>query len=71
MGGFGREVCFQRQKVKGMLQFRGKLQGKPITQVLKEENPAITTWMMKGDFPLDTEKKNFTQVKLRGFQIKK
>ena len=43
----------------------GKLKGKTITQVLKEE-PGYYDWMMKGDFPLDTKRK-LTQVKLRGF----
>ncbi|MFO7822785.1 MAG: exonuclease domain-containing protein [Cyclobacterium sp.] len=46
----------------------GKLKGKPITQVLKEE-PGYYDWMMKGDFPLDTKRK-LTQVKLRGFNQK-
>ncbi len=43
----------------------GKLKGKTIAQVLKEE-PGYYDWMMKGDFPLDTKRK-LTQVKLRGF----
>lgn len=43
----------------------GKLKGKTIEQVLKEE-PGYYDWMMKGDFPLDTKRK-LTQVKLRGF----
>ncbi|MEX2568093.1 MAG: exonuclease domain-containing protein [Cyclobacteriaceae bacterium] len=43
----------------------GKLKGKSIETVLKEE-PGYYDWMMKGDFPLDTKRK-LTQVKLRGF----
>ncbi|MEX2514250.1 MAG: exonuclease domain-containing protein [Cyclobacteriaceae bacterium] len=46
----------------------GKLKGKSIETVLKEE-PGYYDWMMKGDFPLDTKRK-LTQVKLRGFNKK-
>jgi len=41
----------------------GKHKNKPVIQVLQEE-PTYYTWMMRGDFPLDTKRK-LTQIKLQ------
>ncbi len=43
----------------------GKHKGKPVEQVLKEE-PSYFSWMMNGDFPLNT-KQVLTAIKLRSF----
>jgi len=43
----------------------GKHKGKPVELVLKEE-PSYYSWMMKGDFPLNT-KQVLTAIKLRSF----
>jgi len=43
----------------------GKHKGKPVEQVLKEE-PSYYSWMMNGDFPLNT-KQVLTAIKLRSF----
>jgi len=47
----------------------GKHKDKPILDVLQKE-PSYYDWMMQGDFPLDTKRK-LTEIKLRGFGIKK
>lgn len=41
----------------------GKHKGKPVSQVFKEE-PSYYSWMMDGDFPLNT-KQALTKIKLR------
>lgn len=41
----------------------GKHKGKPVAEVLKKE-PSYYTWMMEGDFPLNT-KQMLTKIKLR------
>ncbi len=43
----------------------GKHKGKPVEKVLEEE-PSYYSWMMNGDFPLDT-KRVLTEIKLRTF----
>jgi DNA polymerase-3 subunit epsilon len=43
----------------------GKHKGKPVVQVFKEE-PSYFSWMMNGDFPLNT-KQVITAIKLRSF----
>jgi DNA polymerase-3 subunit epsilon len=43
----------------------GKHKGKPVVQVFKEE-PSYYSWMMNGDFPLNT-KQVLTAIKLRSF----
>jgi DNA polymerase-3 subunit epsilon len=43
----------------------GKHKGKPVVQVFKEE-PSYYSWMMNGDFPLNT-KQVITAIKLRSF----
>jgi DNA polymerase-3 subunit epsilon len=43
----------------------GKHKGKPVEQVLREE-PSYYSWMMNGDFPLNT-KQVLTAIKLRSF----
>ncbi len=43
----------------------GKHKGKPVEQVLKEE-PSYYSWMMNGDFPLNT-KQVLTAIKVRSF----
>jgi len=43
----------------------GKHKGKPVEQVFKEE-PSYYSWMMNGDFPLNT-KQVLTAIKLRSF----
>jgi len=43
----------------------GKHKGKPVAQVFKEE-PSYYSWMMNGDFPLNT-KQVLTAIKLRSF----
>jgi DNA polymerase-3 subunit epsilon len=43
----------------------GKHKGKPVVQVFKEE-PSYFSWMMNGDFPLNT-KQVLTAIKLRSF----
>lgn len=43
----------------------GKHKGKPVELVLKEE-PSYYSWMMNGDFPLNT-KQVLTAIKLRSF----
>lgn len=47
----------------------GKHRNKPVEEVFKKE-PAYYDWMMKNDFPLDT-KRRLTEIKLRGFNMKK
>jgi len=46
----------------------GKHKGKTVEQVLKEE-PSYYSWMMNGDFPLNT-KQVLTAIKLRSFSNK-
>lgn len=46
----------------------GKYKGYPVEEVLKKE-PAYYSWMMNGDFPLNTKQK-LTEIKLRGFNKK-
>ena len=46
----------------------GKYKNRLISEVLEKE-PNYYDWMMKGDFPLDTNRK-LTQIKLRNFNIK-
>jgi DNA polymerase-3 subunit epsilon len=43
----------------------GKHKGKPVEQVFREE-PSYYSWMMNGDFPLNT-KQVITAIKLRSF----
>lgn len=43
----------------------GKHKGKPVVQVFREE-PSYYSWMMNGDFPLNT-KQVLTAIKLRSF----
>ncbi len=43
----------------------GKHKGKPVAQVFREE-PSYYSWMMNGDFPLNT-KQVLTAIKLRSF----
>jgi DNA polymerase-3 subunit epsilon len=43
----------------------GKHKGKTVEQILKEE-PSYYSWMMNGDFPLNT-KQVLTAIKLRSF----
>ena len=43
----------------------GKHMGKPVAQVFREE-PSYYSWMMNGDFPLNT-KQVLTAIKLRSF----
>ncbi|HWR74976.1 MAG TPA: 3'-5' exonuclease [Bacteroidales bacterium] len=43
----------------------GKHKGKPVVQVFKDE-PSYFSWMMNGDFPLNT-KQVLTAIKLRSF----
>ncbi len=40
----------------------GKHKGRPVVEVLKSE-PSYYSWMMEGDFPLDTKRK-LTEIKL-------
>ncbi|MGK7394082.1 MAG: exonuclease domain-containing protein [Candidatus Cyclobacteriaceae bacterium M3_2C_046] len=47
----------------------GKHKNKPVQEVMEKE-PNFYDWMMKGDFPLDTKRK-LTQIKLKGFNLKK
>lgn len=47
----------------------GKHKDRKVTEVLEKE-PAFYDWMMKGEFPLDTKRK-LTEIKLRGFNLKK
>lgn len=46
----------------------GKYKGRLVEEVLKLE-PAYYSWMMNGDFPLNTKQK-LTEIKLRGFNAK-
>lgn len=46
----------------------GKYKGRLVEEVLKQE-PAYYSWMMNGDFPLNTKQK-LTEIKLRGFNAK-
>lgn len=46
----------------------GKYKGHPVEEVLKKE-PAYYSWMINGDFPLNTKQK-LTEIKLRGFNKK-
>lgn len=46
----------------------GKYKGLLVEEVLKQE-PAYYSWMMNGDFPLNTKQK-LTEIKLRGFNAK-
>ena len=46
----------------------GKYKGRLVEEVLKQE-PAYYSWMMNGDFPLNTKQK-LTELKLRGFNAK-
>ena len=43
----------------------GKHKGKPVEQVFREE-PSYYSWMMNGDFPLNT-KQVITAIKVRSF----
>ena len=43
----------------------GKYKGRLVEEVLKQD-PAYYSWMMNGDFPLNTKQK-LTEIKLRGF----
>jgi DNA polymerase-3 subunit epsilon len=47
----------------------GKHKDRKVTEVLEKE-PAFYDWMMKGEFPLDTKRK-LTEIKLRGFNLRK
>jgi DNA polymerase-3 subunit epsilon len=47
----------------------GKHKNKKVADVLKEE-PSYYDWVMNGDFPMDTKRK-LTEIKLRGFNMKK
>ncbi|QHT70323.1 3'-5' exonuclease [Rhodocytophaga rosea] len=47
----------------------GKHKDRKVTEVLEKE-PAFYDWMMKGEFPLDTKRK-LTEIKLRGFNLKR
>jgi DNA polymerase-3 subunit epsilon len=42
----------------------GKYKGLPVTEVLKRE-PGYYSWMMQGDFPLNT-KRVLSQIRARG-----
>lgn len=44
----------------------GKHKNRKVADVLREE-PSYYSWMMNGDFPLDTKRK-LTEIRLRGFQ---
>ena len=44
----------------------GKHRGKPVAEVLEKE-PSYYSWMMNGDFPLNT-KQVLTQIRLRGLK---
>ena len=46
----------------------GKYKGRLVEVFLKQE-PAYYSWMMNGDFPLNTKQK-LTEIKLRGFNAK-
>ena len=46
----------------------GKYKGRLVEEVLKQD-PAYYSWMMNGDFPLNTKQK-LTEIKLRGFNAK-
>jgi DNA polymerase-3 subunit epsilon len=46
----------------------GKYKGRLVTEVL-ENDPAYYSWIMNGDFPLNT-KKMLTEIKLRSFNSK-
>lgn len=46
----------------------GKYKGRLVEEVLKQE-PAYYSWMMNGDFPLNTKQK-LTEIKLRRFNAK-
>ena len=46
----------------------GKYKGRLVEEVLKQEH-AYYSWMMNGDFPLNTKQK-LTEIKLRGFNAK-
>lgn len=46
----------------------GKYKGRLVEEVLKQE-PAYYSWMMNGDFPLNTKQK-LTEIRLRGFNAK-
>ena len=46
----------------------GKYKGRLVEEVLKHD-PAYYSWMMNGDFPLNTKQK-LTEIKLRGFNAK-
>lgn len=46
----------------------GKYKGRLVEEVLKQD-PAYYSWMMNGDFPLNTKQK-LTEIKLRGFNSK-
>jgi DNA polymerase-3 subunit epsilon len=56
-------IVFNEQGIE-MFNF-GKHKGKPVVQVFKEE-PSYYSWMMNGDFPLNT-KQVITAIKLRSF----
>jgi DNA polymerase III subunit epsilon len=47
----------------------GKHKDKPVVEVLKIE-PTYYEWVMNGDFPLNTKKK-LTEIKLRGFGLRR
>lgn len=46
----------------------GKYKGRLVEEVLKQD-PAYYSWMMNGDFPLNTKQK-LTEIKLSGFNAK-
>ena len=46
----------------------GKYKGRLVEEVLKQD-PAYYSWMMNGDFPLNTKQK-LTEIKLRSFNAK-
>ncbi len=46
----------------------GKYKGRLVEDVFKQD-PAYYSWMMNGDFPLNTKQK-LTEIKLRGFNAK-
>lgn len=46
----------------------GKYKSRLVEEVLKQD-PAYYSWMMNGDFPLNTKQK-LTEIKLRGFNAK-
>ena len=61
----GRMVC--NDKNQEVFNF-GKYKGRLVEEVLKQD-PAYYSWMMNGDFPLNTKQK-LTEIKLRGFNAK-